>query len=223
MLITIKNILDDATLPVIASALETAQFIDGKLSAGKAASQVKNNREMDQQSETAMNLAKILVGNLYNNDRFRRAALPLRISQPVFARYEDGMTYGDHIDDPVMGDQQKFRCDIALTVFLSEPETYEGGELVVRTQFGEQQVKLAAGDMVLYPASSLHRVNPVKSGQRLVAVAWIQSMVRDPAKREILYEISEVREKLLFESSDSELGKQIDHSYVNLVRMWAEV
>ncbi len=174
-------------------------------------------------SEMAQQLSKVLIGNLYNNATFRKAALPLKVATPCFARYEKGMTYGDHIDDPVMGQEPRFRCDVACTVFLNDPQDYEGGELVVRTAFGDQTVKLPAGDAVVYPASSLHHVAEVSRGQRLVAVTWLQSMVRDPARRELLYELNLAREKLMREKPDAEETAQVDHSYTNLVRMWAEV
>jgi PKHD-type hydroxylase len=134
------------------------------------------------------------------------------------------MHYGDHIDDPIMGGAgQHFRCDVAVTVFLSAAEEYDGGELVINTTFGEKHVKLAKGDVVVYPASSLHRVNPVTHGERLVAVCWIQSFVRDPAKRELLFELNQARLHLLRHAPLAEETKQVDHAYTNLVRMWSEL
>ncbi len=223
MLIRIPAIIDKSQLIVIQQALKDAPFVDGRLSAGMHAEKVKRNEEVDQASEMAQQLSKVLIGNLYNNATFRNAALPLKVATPFFARYEKGMTYGDHIDDPVMGQEPRFRCDVACTVFLNDPQDYEGGELVVRTAFGDQTVKLPAGDAVVYPASSLHHVAEVSRGQRLVAVTWLQSMVRDPARRELLYELNLAREKLMREKPDAEETAQVDHSYTNLVRMWAEV
>lgn len=224
MLLQIPQVIDQAQLDIILPALSGARFVDGKLSAGMAAKKVKNNQEMDQSSDVALKLSKIVMGNLYNHPVFRSATLPLRVAMPFFARYGKGMTYGDHIDDPVMGgDVQKFRCDVATTVFLNRPEEYDGGELVIRTPFGDQLVKLAAGDAVVYPASSLHHVAEVSRGERLVAVTWIQSMVRDPSKRELLHELNQARESLLQTASGSEVSAKVDHSYTNLVRMWAEV
>jgi PKHD-type hydroxylase len=134
------------------------------------------------------------------------------------------MQYGDHIDDPVMGGQGgQFRADIAVTIFLNATSDYEGGELIINTTFGEQKVKLEAGDAVLYPASSLHRVAPVTQGERLVTVIWLQSMIRDPARRELLYELDQARNKLLQNNPDATETKQVDHAYTNLVRMWSEV
>lgn len=224
MLITIESVIDTRQLAVIRQALDNAPYVDGRLSAGKVASRVKQNLEINPQEQVASDIAKVIMGNLYNTEAFKLATLPYRVATPIVARYTPGMHYGEHIDDPVMGAEgQRFRCDIATTVFLNEPDEYDGGELVVRTTYGEKRVKLAAGSAVVYPAASLHQVSDVTRGTRLVAVTWIQSMVRDPAKREILYELGLAREGLLDSSPESETCKQIDHSYTNLVRMWADV
>ena len=224
MLLHIPRVIDSIQLGVIQGALKQSKFVDGKLSAGMVAEKVKRNEEVDQHTDTAVQLSKIIIGNLYHHAVFRSAAMPLRVATPFFARYRPGMTYGDHIDDPVMGgDGQRFRCDIATTIFLNEPEEYVGGELLIRTQFGDQKIKLPAGDAVVYPASSLHQVAEVTEGERIVAVTWVQSMIREPAKREILHELNLAREKLLHESAAGETSKQVDHAYTNLVRMWAEV
>lgn len=223
MMIQIPALIDAGQMQIISGALREANFIDGKLSAGMHAQRVKSNLEVDQSTEIAVQLSKIVLGNLYHSARFRSAALPLRSATPFFAKYGVGMTYGDHVDDPVMGGEQRFRCDVATTVFLNGADEYEGGELIVRTPFGDQKVKLNAGDAVVYPASSLHQVAPVTRGERIVAVTWTQSMVRDPARRELLYELNLAREKLMKESPHAEETAQVDHSYTNLVRMWAEV
>lgn len=223
MLLRLAKIIDPQPLQVIVQALREANFVDGKLTAGLHARRVKSNQELESSSEAAGYLQKIVMGNLYNHAQFRSAALPHRVAAPLFAKYGSQMTYGEHIDDPVMGEGQRFRCDIAVTVFLNEPDEYEGGELVVRTSFGEQSVKLAGGDGVLYPASSLHRVDPVRAGERLVAVTWVQSLVRDPAQREILYELGQAREALMASAPDGAQTAQVDHAYTNLVRMWADV
>lgn len=223
MLLRLTSVIDPAQLQVIAQTLAEAQFVDGRLTAGMKAKRVKSNQELNSASEVAGHLQKIVMGNLYNHAEFRNAALPHRVAAPLIAKYGPGMTYGEHIDDPVMGEGQRFRCDIAITVFLNEPEAYQGGELMVRTAFGEQAIKLPAGDAVLYPASSLHRVAPIEHGERLVAVTWAQSLVRDPARREILYELGKARDALLASAPEGAQTAQVDHAYTNLVRMWAEV
>ncbi len=224
MLLHIPGVIAPEQLPIVLDALNHARFIDGKLSAGLAARQVKRNEELDQHDEIATHLGKIVIGSLYHNPVFRSAALPHRIATPFFARYTKGMAYGDHIDDPVMGaGGERYRSDVAITVFLNDPDDYQGGELVINTNFGARAVKLPAGDAVIYPASSLHHVAEVTNGERLVAVAWAQSLVRDPARRELLHELNHAREKLLRESPGSPETAQVDRSYVNLVRMWSEL
>lgn len=223
MLITLKSVIDSEQLKVIQQAVSHAPYVDGKSSAGKNAAKVKNNQEIDQQSEMGQQLAQVIIGNLSHHEIFKSAALPLRIASPYVAKYSTGMTYGYHIDDPVMGQEQRFRCDLACTIFLNAMEDYEGGELSIKTQFGDTQIKLPAGDAVLYPASSLHQVNEITQGERIVAVTWIQSLIRDPAQREILFGLSQAREKLMTDQPDDEVTTHVDHSYTNLVRMWSEV
>ncbi|HEY5602469.1 MAG TPA: Fe2+-dependent dioxygenase [Gammaproteobacteria bacterium] len=224
MLIQIPSVIDETKLENIRALLLKTNFADGRKSAGIMAQRVKHNEEMQANRQQAEYLDHLIMSALAANATFRDAALPLQVAQPVIARYTPGMAYGDHIDDPVMGSAgAHFRTDVAVTVFLNAPEQYEGGELVINTSFGEQKVKLDAGDAVIYPASSIHRVNEVTRGERLVAVTWIQSMVRDPAKRELLYELSLARNTLLHDHPVSATTKQVDHTYVNLVRMWSEV
>jgi len=224
MMLHVPQLIDQQQLSVLLPAIAEAPFVDGKLTAGITAKSVKNNLEVDQASELGQHLAKIMIGNLYNNPLFREAALPYRIATPLFAKYEKGQSYGSHIDDPVMGgDNQKFRCDIAITLFLSNPDDYEGGELTIQTRFGEQQCKYPAGDIVLYPASSLHRVAEVTAGTRIVGVTWVQSMVRDPAQREILFDLAQARNSLNQKGDMKDTNDQVEHSYNNLVRMWSEV
>ncbi len=146
-----------------------------------------------------------------------------RIADPIFARYQPDMTYGDHGDDPIMSSGQRFRTDVSMTIFLHPPETYEGGKLVVRTSFGKRKVKLNAGDAVVYPSSSLHHMAPVTSGERLVCLAWIQGYVKDAHKRELLYELNLARENLMKEQPESETTGHVDKSYTSLVRMWSEL
>ena len=191
---------------------------------GAAARRVKYNQELKKTPGPMELLVRILVSSLSHNAAFNGAAFPLQISEPIFARYQPGMNYGDHVDDPIMGRSgPKLRSDISMTVFLRDPESYEGGELVIRTPFGNQYVKLAAGHGVIYPSSSLHRVAEVTSGERVVALLWIQSLVRDPAKRELLFELNRAREHLLQASPEAESTHQVDRSFVNLFRLWSEV
>ncbi len=223
MFITVPALLGPAQLEEVDRLFNEAPFVDGKLSAGMAAQRVKRNEELDQASPVYERLNGIVLHNLLRHRVFRNAVLPHKFAAPFYARYGPGMAYGDHIDDPVMGSPHHYRSDVSVTVFLSPPESYEGGELVVRTEFGERQVKLPAGHAVIYPSSSVHHVNAVTAGERRVMVMWIQSMVRDPARRELLYQLNQVRERALRKAPDAEDTKRLDIVYANLLRMWAEV
>jgi PKHD-type hydroxylase len=224
MLLTIPDLLNRAQLEKVHQVLKDAPFVDGRLTAGFAAARVKNNLEMRADPERMQLLIRIILASLGHSEAFRFGALPHRVADPIFARYEPGMTYGDHVDDPIMGSNgPRFRTDVSMTIFLNPPEIYDGGELVVRTSFGEKHVKLPAGHAVIYPSSSLHHVAPVTRGERLVALAWIQSYVRDPAQRELLYDLNLAREHLLKEAPEAEAAGRVDRSYANLLRMWAEV
>jgi PKHD-type hydroxylase len=224
MLLTVPKLLNPAQLEKIHEVLAGAQFVDGRLTAGFAAARVKHNLEMQQDPERIKLIIRILMASLAHNERFRFGALPHRVADPIVARYEPGMTYGDHVDDPIMGTSgPRFRTDVSMTIFLNPPEAYEGGELTIRTPFGDRQVKLPAGDAVIYPSSSLHKVAEVSAGERLVALTWIQSYVRDAARRELLYELNLAREGLLKEAPGSETTGYVDCSYANLLRMWADL
>ena len=224
MLIQIPSVIDQDKLKNIRDTLSKTGFVDGRKTAGMMAQRVKHNEEMQANRQQTEYLDHLIMSALASNVTFRDAVLPHQVAQPVIARYTPGMSYGDHIDDPVMGGAgAHFRTDVAVTVFLNEPDQYDGGELVINTAFGEQKVKLNAGDAVTYPASSIHRVNEVSKGERLVAVTWIQSMVRDPGKRELLYELAQARNDLMKDNPDSSTTKQVDHAYVNLIRMWSDI
>ncbi|MBK5937983.1 Fe2+-dependent dioxygenase [Halochromatium roseum] len=224
MLLTIPGLLNPAQVQKIQELLADAEFVDGKLSAGFAASRVKHNEEMRQEPERMKLLVRILMASLGHNERFRFGALPHRVADPIFARYRPGMTYGDHVDDPIMGSTgPRFRSDVSMTLFLNAPDTYDGGDLVMRTPFGDRRVKLPAGDAVIYPSSSLHQVAEVTRGERLVALTWIQSYVRDPAQRELLFELNQAREVLLKEAPTADHTALVDRSYSNLVRMWSDL
>ena len=224
MLLRIHSVLDRNELELVRRMLANAAFVDGKLSAGQAAKRVKNNQEVDRHAREIEQLNNLVMGKLVQHPVYRSGALPLRVAAPYYARYTSGMQYGDHVDDPVMGtDGTLYRSDVSITVFISDPAGYEGGELVINTPFGEQQVKLPAGDAVMYASSSLHRVAEVTRGERLVAVTWLQSLVRDPARRELLHELNSVRERMLANTPETEDATLINKTYVNLVRMWGDL
>jgi PKHD-type hydroxylase len=224
MLITIPEVLNKQELAVVRDFLARATFVDGKVSAGSEASKVKHNAEMQTSEQEMAQLNNLVMGRLVQHPVYLAAALPAKIAAPYYARYSSGMYYGNHVDDPVMGPPgQRYRSDLSITIFINAAEEYEGGELTIQTAFGEQTVKLAAGDAVMYPSSSTHRVNEVTRGERLVAVTWLQSMIRDPSQRELLYKLHLAREILLQNAKEKEETELVSNTYVNLVRMWSEV
>ena len=224
MLTHIKGVLDPQQLAAAHQLIAAGKYTDGSTSAGMAARRVKHNEELALDPAQMSDLNNLVMNSLVQNPVYRSAAMPLRIAAPYYAHYTKGMSYGEHVDDPIMGmGAELYRSDVSITIFLNSPDAYDGGELVIQTAFGEQQVKLPAGDAVIYPSSSLHHINEVSAGERLVAVTWTQSMLRDPQQRELAYQLYQAREHLLQTSPDAEATTQIDHAYVNLVRMWSEL
>ena len=224
MLVTIPNVLNKEDISVIADLVATANFHEGTASAGSEAIRVKNNHEMFISDAEMQRLNNLVMGKLVQNPTYIAAAFAKRIATPFYAKYTEGMHYGNHVDDPVMGPaNQRYRTDVSITIFLNDPEAYDGGELIISTAFGEQKVKLNAGDAVMYPSSSTHQVAEVTRGERLVAVTWLQSTVRDPAKREILYNLSQARESLIESMPGSNELELLSNSYVNLLRMWSDI
>lgn len=223
MLIQLKNVLGPKELVQARQLLSGAKFLDGKLSAGQVAASVKNNQEVAVDDPVLDSLNQLVMGNLVRHKKYQRAALPARVASPFYAVYEQGMEYGEHIDDPIMGQSNRYRSDLAVTIFLNEPDEYEGGELIINLHNQEHAIKYKAGDAVLYPATTRHRVAAVTAGRRMVAVTWVQSMIKDNEQRSLLYELSCAREKLLRKQADEEHTKQVDLVYVNLVRRWSEL
>ena len=224
MLTHIKGILDQNQLATAHKLIAAGKYSDGSTSAGMAARRVKHNEELVLDKAQMSELNNLVMNSLVNNPVYRSAALPLRVAAPYYAHYTPGMSYGSHVDDPIMGmGSELYRSDVSITIFLSNPDDYDGGELVVQTAFGEQQVKLPAGDAVLYPSSSVHRVAEVTRGERLVAVSWVQSLVQEPEKRALLHDLNQARETLLRDKPDAGETRQVNQSYVNLVRMWADI
>lgn len=227
MLLVIPNVLDAERLQEVQSLLRHADFIEGKLSAGKEAQAVKQNQELSPHSPQRRRLDAIVMSALVQDPRYQAAVLPLRVATAFYVRYQVGMGYGFHIDDPVMGPMSgRYRSDVSTTIFLNSPEAYAGGELVIQTALGEQRIKAEAGSAVLYPASTWHQVTPVTEGERLVAVTWAQSLVKSAEQRELLYQLAQAREGLLAKASHAAYSvelAQLSTAYSNLVRMWSEV
>lgn len=222
MILQIPGVLSQGEIEALRAELSRATFEDGAATAGPIAREVKHNLQVTQNSEPQRKCAPIVLEALRRNPVFFSAALPLRLHGPLFNRYEPGMTYGEHVDNALMGTIAPVRADLSATLFLSAPEEYDGGELTVHDSFGMHRVKLAAGAMVLYPGNTVHEVTPVSRGARLAAVLWVQSMVRDEAQRRILFEVDlalgGLRQKV---PAASELNT-LTATYHNLLRLWSE-
>jgi PKHD-type hydroxylase len=214
----ISDILDEGTLEAVRVALATADFVDGRATAGWSASVVKHNAQATNDLVLAP-IRELLHDTLVRNAVFALAARPKILLGPTFSRYRTGQSYGLHIDDPIMSG---VRTDLGFTVFLSAPDAYEGGELVIDTPAGEEVVKLAAGSVFLYPATTLHRVSPVSHGERLAAVGWVRSYVRDPAQRELLFDLDTARHKLFAATGKSAEFDLLTKCSANLMRIWCD-
>jgi len=224
MLLAIPDVLNPNQLKTIRDMLQNADYVDGRLSAGKTARKVKKNHELATDSQLHTRLNNIVMNALFNHPSYQAAVLPHRLATPFYARYEPGETYGQHVDDPVMGPMQgRYRTDVSTTLFINEPTDYDGGEIVIHSQFGEQKIKLAAGSAITYPSGALHHVAQVTKGTRLVAVTWAQSLIRDAEKRELLFNLHKTREALQSKYPNDNEVLNIDHTYINLMRMWTEI
>jgi predicted 2-oxoglutarate/Fe(II)-dependent dioxygenase YbiX len=228
MLITIPAVLDADQIARARALLGTGEWEDGKATAGVQSALAKHNQQLAQGSEAAREIGGTILASLARNALFMAAALPKTIFPPLFNRYtaDQGHHFGNHVDNAIRylpDGSARLRTDLSATLFLSEPESYDGGALVIEDTYGAHEVKLAAGDMILYPASSLHRVEPVTRGERLASFFWIESMVRDPAKRSLLLDIDVAVRQLADQLGDQAPAiVSLTGSYHNLLRRWAE-
>jgi PKHD-type hydroxylase len=210
----IKKLRDEAGL---------LPFVPGVETAGGRARRVKNNEQISQKADERRALHEIVITALTRSKEFNRVTLPKRVRPPLISRYRQGMAYGKHVDNALMGPKQaRERSDVSITVFISNVDEYDGGELIIHGAFGMQEVKLPSGSAVTYPSSSLHEVSEVTRGERLVAVTWAQSYVRDERQREILAHLAQVKDKMNDIAADSVETDLVHHTYANLLRMWAE-
>jgi len=218
MQIVIGNVLSADEVLLVCETLAHATFEDGRETAGFAARMVKNNRQAssDRKVETVRRLVR---ERILGNELFGMAVRPKALASVMFSRYESGMQYGSHVDDALM---QGLRTDVSFTLFLSDPESYGGGELVIESASGEDAVKLAAGSLVAYPSTTLHHVSPVTRGERLAAVGWARSFVRDGAQREMLFDLDTARRQLFAKDGKTAEYDLISKSLANLLRMWVE-
>ncbi|MDY0981425.1 Fe2+-dependent dioxygenase [Stenotrophomonas sp. CFBP8994] len=227
MLLHVPDLLTADELAHLQRALAAADWADGRETVGVQGAQVKRNQQLPDASPLKAELGRIVLAALERHPLFFAAALPLRILPPRFNRYQGGGEYGLHVDGAVMitdsqGVRSHLRSDVSCTLFLNAPEDYEGGELVISDTYGEHEVKLPAGDLVLYPSSSLHKVNPVTQGARLASFFWVQSMVRDDGARRMLLEMDGAIETLRVTGGDPGAVLQLTGVYHNLLRRWSE-
>ncbi|NER80569.1 MAG: Fe2+-dependent dioxygenase [Leptolyngbya sp. SIO1D8] len=223
MILCIGNVLTPDELKLITAKLRETEFIDGKATAGWHARLVKNNTQLPQKSPVLEELRSRINKAIQRNPLFQMAVRPKRIHPLLVSRYEVGMAYGTHTDDALMNRQkQVMRSDVSFTLFLNEPETYQGGELIIESAQGEQDYKLSAGAMIVYPSSTLHRVEAVTQGMRLAAVSWVQSLVRDPHEREILFDLDTARQSLFEQSGKTREFDLLSKTHANLLRKWAD-
>jgi PKHD-type hydroxylase len=225
MLLPIPRVLTEAEIATCGAALTSAAWEDGRHTAGYQASRVKDNAQLAHGDPVGRELGDMILRRLEQMPLFISAALPLKVFPPMFNRYAGGQGFGTHVDTavrPVPGTPYRVRTDLSATLFLSAPETYDGGELVIEDLYGTHEVKLPAGDLVLYPSSSLHNVRPVTRGERLAAVFWVQSMVRGDADRGMLYDLDAAIRHLAVAVPEHPAVVQLTGVYHNLLRRWAD-
>jgi PKHD-type hydroxylase len=225
MLLPIADLLAPQQVRHARQILNSADWVDGRVTAGHQSSRAKDNMQLPESSPAARELRELVLGALAQNPLFISAALPLQVFPPLFNRYAGGQSFGTHVDNAirqVTGTGQRIRTDISATLFFSDPDEYEGGELVVEDTYGAQSVKLPAGHMILYPATSLHHVRPVTSGMRLASFFWIQSMVRDDGRRTILFDLDVAIQRLNTDHAGHPSAVQLTGVYHNLLRQWAD-
>lgn len=227
MLVVIPQVLNAQQVGALRQRLEQAgdAWVDGRVTAGYSGAPVKFNQQIDEHSEVALECQRLILGMLERNARFISAALPNIVYPPMFNRYSEGMTFGAHVDGSVRlhpHDGRKLRTDISATLFLSERDSYDGGELQVHDTYGTHSVKLDAGDMVVYPATSLHQVTPITRGVRLASFFWIQSLVRDDGQRALLFDMDNAIQTLNQTGGDEGARRTLVGCYHNLLRQWSE-
>ncbi len=225
MLLQIPDVLDGEQLRHCRHLLTQAEWVDGRVTAGHQGVRVKNNVQLPEDSPVARAIGDCVLAALERNPRFISATLPAQVYPPLINRYGEGEFFGAHIDNAVRllpGRAQKLRTDVSCTVFLTAPDEYVGGELLIEDTYGTHAVKLPAGHAVVYPSTSLHRVNPVQHGARIGVFFWIQSLIRDDIQRTLLFDIDTAIQRLHQTNGDEQAITRLTGSYHNLLRMWAE-
>jgi PKHD-type hydroxylase len=226
MLLRVPRVLTPEQVAACRNVLDAADWVDGRVTAGHQSARVKDNSQLPEDSPAARELSQRVLKALEGNPLFFSAALPAKIFPPLFNRYSSGQSFGTHVDNAVRqvrGTAHRVRTDLSATLFLSAPEDYDGGELTVEDTYGTHNVKLPAGDLVLYPASSLHKVQPITRGERVASFFWIQSMIRDDGERTLLFDLDTAIQKLEADAAGHASVVQLTGIYHNLLRRWADV
>lgn len=222
MILTLPELVTPEELAQIKRLVSRVEFVEGKATAGEWLHKAKNNQQIPWNHPIMQEITGLVMQALGRSDAFMSGAQPRRLAGMLVSRYRPGMSYGLHVDAPIMGEPNHVRSDVSFTLFLNEPETYEGGELAFETGSGETAFKLPARSAICYSTGQLHRVRPVEQGERLAVVGWIQSLVRDTAVRELLHDLSTARELLVGQDSASRALELINKTYFNLLRRHAE-
>jgi PKHD-type hydroxylase len=225
MLLQIPDVLSAEQVEEARGLLDAAEWVDGRVTAGRQSAMAKDNMQLPEDHPVARQLGEMILGELQGNALFVSAALPARVFPPLFNRYRGGQSFGNHVDNAVRQSPSgvRIRTDLSCTLFLAEPDEYDGGELVIEDTYGVQSVKLPAGHMILYPATSLHHVRPVTRGARLASFFWLQSMIRDDAQRTLLFDLDTAIQRLSMDVPQHPANVQLTAVYHNLVRQWADV
>ncbi len=226
MLLQVPEILTADQVAQCRKVLEAAEWVDGRITAGHQSARAKDNLQLREDLDEAKQLGDVIIGALENSPLFMSAALPLKVFPPLFNRYQNGQSFGNHVDNAirqVTGTPHRVRTDLSATLFFSNPDEYDGGELVVEDTYGVQAVKLPAGHLILYPASSVHHVRPVTRGVRLASFFWIQSMVRDDGERTLLFDLDVAIQRLMSDMPEHRSVVELTSLYHNLLRRWADV
>jgi PKHD-type hydroxylase len=228
MLIVIPKVFPRAQLQALRAKLDAAEWVDGRVTAGHQSALAKSNSQIPETHPVAREVGELILGALGSHPLFRSAALPLKVFPPLFNRYSEGQTFGTHVDNSIRthaASGGRIRTDLSCTLFFSEPDEYDGGELVIEDTYGSNSVKLPAGDMILYPSTSLHHVTPVTRGARVSSFFWLQSMIRQDAHRALLFDLDTAIQRIAA-STDSAVQQssvQLTGVYHNLMRQWAEL
>lgn len=226
MLLQIPDVLSAEQVAKCRQVLERADWIDGKVTAGHQSARTKDNMQLPENHPATKQLGEMVVAALERNPLFMTAALPSKVFPPLFNRYQGGQSFGNHVDNAirqVRGTLDRIRTDLSATLFFSQPDTYDGGELVIEDTYGVHNIKLPAGHLILYPSTSLHHVRPVTRGARLASFFWIQSMVRDDGQRTLLFDLDMAIQSINQDAPDHPSAVQLTGVYHNLLRRWADV